>query len=559
MIHYKFMVVGLDGATFDLIQPWASAGKLPTFARLMAKGSWGYLQSTIPPMTAPAWTSFMTGKNPGKHGLYDWIQRHSGSYEVFPVTAAHCQAPAIWSLLSKSGRRVCILNVPMTFPPSQVNGLMISGLPAPSTLASITYPEDLLRKIERETGPYLLYPDPGQAYSDSGVDAFLERLYCTTENRFRVMDYLRMLEPWDFFMLVLNGTDTVQHAMWKFMDPNHPLHDPKKAKQYGDAILHFFQYVDSALDRLLKELDRETILMLMSDHGFGPFHKFIHVNNWLREQGWLQLKRNPKARLKSALFDSGFTPMKIYDLFMRVGMGAFKREVVRGRGQGLLRSLFLSFEDVDWLKSCAYSLGNVGQIRLNVKGREPWGVVEPGEQYEYVRETIIKRLVKLCDPTTGERVVEKIYRREEIYCGPKVDQAADIIFIPTRLEYFGFGEYEFGSNEVVESMKRGISGTHRLNGMILLYGEPIRSDTHIEGARLIDLAPTVLYLMGEPIPTDMDGCVIRQALLPEYADLQQIQNQFTNEVTLPPLIENELSELETQVITDRLRNLGYVG
>jgi predicted AlkP superfamily phosphohydrolase/phosphomutase len=555
----RILVIGLDGATFDLIEPWAEASHLPTFRRLLAEGAHGPVESTIPPMTGPAWTSFMTGKNPGKHGLYDWIYRHRDSYDVSPVTARHNKEATLWSLLSATGRRVCVFNVPMTFPPAPVNGLMISGMPAPSTKVTITYPPELLAEIEGQVGEYLLYPDPGQAYSDAGVDAFLDRLYRTTAVRLEVMDNLRKREAWDFFMLVFNGTDTVQHAMWKYMSPKHPLHDPAKFTKYGDAILHYFQYVDEALGQILAGLDDNTVLMLMSDHGFGPFHKFIHVNNWLRREGWLRIKRSPKPSLKAALFGLGFAPMKVYNVLMRFGLGALKREVVRGQGQGLLKKLFLSFDDVDWARTTAYSLGNVGQIRLNVRGREPQGLVEPGDEYEAVRDEIIARLWQMRDPKTGEQVVQEVYRREEVYWGDNVEQAADIVFIPTRMEYFGFGEYEFGSNEIIESMKRGISGTHRPNGICLLWGKPIRAGAEIEHARLYDLAPTILHLMGEPIPADMDGRVLAEALQPEYSRFQVSAVQHrTPGVSFVPA-GTDLSDEDEALVAERLRGLGYVG
>jgi predicted AlkP superfamily phosphohydrolase/phosphomutase len=561
----KVVVVGLDGATFDLINPWAEAGYLPNLRRLMVEGASGPVYSTIPPMTAPAWTSFMTGKNPGKHGLYDWIFRHKESYDVSPVTARHCHEPTLWSLLSESGQRVCVINVPMTYPPTAVDGLMISGMPAPSTNVTITYPESLLNELEQKLGEYLLYPDPGQAYSDSGVDAFLERLYRTTNCRFRVVASLRAREDWAFLMVVLNGTDTVQHSMWKFMSPEHPLHDPRRADKYGNAILKYFQYVDGSLGEIMASLDSDTVLMVMSDHGFGPFHKFIHLNNWLRQEGLLEIKRDPKARFKSTLFKLGFTPMNIYDWLMRFGLGALKREVVRGQGQGLLRAFFLSFDDVDWSRTIAYSLGNVGQIRLNVRGREPEGVVEPGVQYERVRSNIINRLWKLRDQETGEQVVQEVYRREEIYWGAKVDEAADIVFVPTRMEYFGFGEYEFGSHKLIERMKRGISGTHRFNGILLLWGEPIRAGAKLASAQLYDLAPTILHLMGEPVPSDMDGQVLTEVLKPEYAELQHLE-EAKEDPTLgetsqrsPTAPTNSLSSEDEELIIKRLRGLGYVG
>jgi len=549
--------VGLDGATFDLLRPWATQGHLSTLRRLMAEGAWGELRSTIPPMTAPAWTSFATGKNPGKHGLYDWIYRHRDGYDVSPVTAQHCTEPTLWFLLSASGRRVCTLNVPMTYPPQPINGMMISGMLAPSTRVTITYPAELLDEIEAEVGEYLLYPDPGQAYSDGSVDAFLKRLYRTGETRLRVFEYLRRREDWDFFMVVFNGTDTVQHAMWKHMSPDHPLHDPAKAHKYGDAILRYYQYIDQALGRITDSLDDDTVLIIMSDHGFGPFHKFIHVNNWLMQQGWLQIKRGVLAQLKAGLFHLGFSPMKVYNLLMRLGLGGLKREVVRGKGQGLLKTLFLSFSEVDWSRTVAYSLGNVGQIYLNVRGREPQGIVEPGEEYEALRNEIMAGLAELRDPTTGERVVQEIYRREEVYAGHHLERAADILFIPTRMEYFGFGEYEFGSNKIIERVERGISGTHRMNGVVLMWGEPVAPAVELQGANIYDLAPTILYLMGEPVPTDMDGRVLADGLQPVYADLSDLR--YKKLVATGATATDEQSADDEAIITERLRNLGYAG
>jgi predicted AlkP superfamily phosphohydrolase/phosphomutase len=512
----------------------------------------------------------MTGKNPGKHGLYDWIYRHKDSYDVSPVTAQHCHEPTLWQILGSAGRRVCVFNVPMTYPPKPVNGLVISGMPAPSKQVTITNPPDLLNEIEKEVGEYLLYPDPGQAYSDAGVDAFLDRLYRTTETRFKVMDYLRAREDWDFFMVVLNGTDTVQHAMWKYMSPDHPLHDPDKFSKYGDAILRYYQYVDQAIGEIVTGLGEDTTLMLMSDHGFGPFHKFIHVNNWLRRHGWLKIKRSPKSWVKATLFNLGFAPMRIYNLLMSVGLGKLKREVVRGQGQGLLKTFFLSFDDVDWPNSAAYSLGNVGQIRLNVRGREPQGFVEPGEHYEAVREEIIARLWEMRDPETGEQVVQEVFRREEIYSGQNLEQASDIVFIPTRMEYFGFGEYEFGSHKIIEPMERGISGTHRPNGIFLMRGKAIEPGVWLEGVQITDLAPSILHLLGLPTPEDMDGRVLSEVIDDEYVAFDEAQRLTSNEFDKKSsdddlltageeLTDEDLSDEDMEAIIDRLRGLGYVG
>lgn len=554
----KVIVIGLDGATFDLIKPWATAGYLPTLHRLLQAGAHGELRSTVPPMTAPAWTSFATGCNPGKHRLYDWIAREPDSYKFTPVTALDGTAPTLYTLLSEHGRSVVALNVPMTYPPTAVNGVMVSGMPTPSTNVTFTYPEQAYQDILDAVGDYILYPDPGEAYSDSGIDAFLERLYRCTDLRLRAFDYLRAREAAAFAMMVFNGTDTISHALWKFMDPQHPLHDPAKAARYGNAIRDYYRAVDGLLAPLVDDLADDTTLILMSDHGFGPFHKFIHVNNWLIEQGFMAVKPGLRARLKQRLFNLGFSPMNVYNTLMSLGFGKLKREVVRGQGQGLLKTLFLSFEDVDWERTAAYSLGNVGQIYLNVAGREPQGCVAPGAEYERVRDEIIARLGELRDPATGEKVVETVYRREEIYHGAQLERAPDIVFLPTRLEYFGFGEYEFGSHKIIEAMRRGISGTHRMNGIFLAYGKAIRPASETPNASLVDLAPTILHLMSVPIPEHMDGRVLEEVVAPDF--------------TPAPLADggawqgngrggngDGLSDEEKRIVAERLRGLGYVG
>ncbi len=557
----RCLIVGLDGATLDLVEPWVQAGRLPTLGRILAEGSYGPLRSVVPPMTAPAWMSFMTGKNPGRHGLIDWIARDVGAYSASPVTAEDAAEPTLWDILSQRGRRVCVYNVPMTYPPRPVNGILISGLPAPNKAVPLTYPAHWQAELDRLAGgEYILYPDPGRAYSDQGVAAFTQHLFASLESRLNLFEHLYRQEAWDVFMLVFNGTDTAQHALWKFLDPRHPLYRPTLAARYGDVVLRVYQRLDRWLGELLPTLGPETTLWLMSDHGFGPLHHFLHVNNWLRQAGFLHLAQTPRARFKGWLFARGFTPMAIYNGLMRLGLGALKREVVRGRGQGWLSRLFLSFQEVDWARTQAYSLGNVGQIYINLQGREPQGCVAPGAEYEAVRDRLITALRELRDPVTGEQVVEHIYRREELYQGAQLQRLPDILFLPTRLEYFGFGEFEFGSRHLVERVERGISGTHRMNGLVAAWGEPIRAGGRPQAAQLIDLAPTILHLLGEAIPRDMDGRVLHEMLTGAWSRPELVR--WSEPTAWSPAAAREqaaLSPEQTEALRQRFRDLGYAG
>lgn len=548
---HRTWIIGLDGATFDLITPWVEGGHLPAFGRLLDEGSWGEARSTIPPITGPAWTTFITGTNPGRHGIYDWVKRREDSYDFPPVTGDHRLQASLWQIASQAGKKVLALNIPMTYPPEDVNGLVLAGLPATRLTTS---PPELADEIISLIPDYVVYPDPGQAYSDQGIDAFLKRVSKANAGLKTLWQELIQREEWDIAMMVFNSTDVIQHAMWRFMDPTHPRHKQEEAEKYGNEILAVYQEMDRFLAEIMDSMDEDTTLMVMSDHGFGPFNKFFHVNSWLMEEGLLVLKKTPFALLKSALFKLGFSPMPIYEKMMQFGMGRFKREVVRGKGQGFLRKLFVSFDEVDWNKTKAYSYGNIGQIRINLKGREPEGIIEPGEDYDALMADIISRLEKIKDPETGELIIEHIYPREDIYSGDAFEAAPDILFLPLRLEYFGFGEYEFGDHRILAQVKHGISGTHRMNGICIVWGDKI-SKGKLQDVSLKDFAPTILHLSGLPIPAHMDGRPMIE-ILREDAGFPAPENG-------PPwegreFQEDDLSEDDEEKIRQRLRDLGYV-
>jgi len=562
--QYKIVIIGWDGATWDLMRPWVQAGELPTVARIMAEGAAGELTSVFPPTTAPAWTSMTTGTNPGKHGLLDWITRRPDGYESMPFTANYCTQKTMWELLSEAGRRVFTFNVPMTYPPRPLNGVVVAGLGAPTVDSQFTYPPEIYKEIVSVVGEYILHPNPGQPDSDSRVEAFLERLYRVTDIHLKTLEHLRAKEDWNSWMAVFSGTDAVQHVMWRFMDPNHPEYDPESSR-FGGEILRFYKHVDRVLGQLLDHLDEDTVLFLTSDHGFGPLAKWFHVNTWLLQEGLIVLKSDLRTRLKRRIFQLGFTPVNAYRLVKMVGLGQLKEEVTPGRGRGRLRALmpllFLSFDDVDWSRTRAYALGQIGPIYFNLKGREPQGIVEPGAEAEALRQEIVARLRQLRDPATGlAPVVGEIYRPEELYAGPHLSKAPDIVFSPRfedpRGQIPGFGEVDFGTNRAIAPMERGVSGVHRMNGIFLAFGKPIRPGVWLEGSRIVDVAPTALHLAGLPVPEDMDGRVLVEGLQPEYADPASIRKGPPAARSLADAAD-VLSAEEQAILEERLRGLGY--
>jgi predicted AlkP superfamily phosphohydrolase/phosphomutase len=545
----RVFVVGLDGATFDLIRPWAEQGKLPTFKRLMDHGAWGELTSTIPPVTASAWSSFITGKNPGAHGLFDFMQRKSGSYDLAPVSALDRDGRAVWDLVGESGKRVIVMNVPVTWPPQPTNGLLVTGMLTPRGATDFTFPRELASELHDQVGEYIIYSD--EVYSPGRGQVFLQALVHSSEQRTKAAEYLLLKYPWDFFVLVFPETDTVAHGLWSCYDPSHHEHDPAEAAQFRDGILSIYRHIDSLLERLTRNLDVDTTILLMSDHGHGPVRHFLYVNNYLARLGYLAFKPAPATQAKRLAFRLGLTPRTTYRMLLSIGLGKLRRTLDKRRGgRGLLKRFFLSFGDVDWSRTRAYSIGYIGEVHLNLKGREPQGIVEPGADYERTREEIITALCALKLPD-GHPLVEQLWKKEDIYHGAHLADAPDILFLPRNLETIAFGDFEFGSNKIIEP-SYGVSSSHRMNGILVASGAGIRSGTMPNQARLIDLAPTILHLLALPVPVDMDGRVLREILETSqpvaYGGLSEGRAASG---------EGYTEEEQAQVIA-RLQDLGYI-
>ncbi len=545
----KVLCIGLDGATFDLIRPWAESGRLPTFKKLMDDGAWSELRTTVPPVTASAWSSFMTGKNPGAHGLFDFMQRRDGSYDLAPVSVLDRDGKAVWDLIGETGKKVIVLNVPVTWPPQSVNGLLVTGMLTPRGVDDYTYPHSLAEELRAAIGEYVVYSD--EVYSKGRGRIFLDALKYSAEQRTRAAEYLITRYPWDFCMLVFPETDTVSHGLWSSSDSSHHEHDPAEAAKYRDGILQVYQHIDALLARLISKLQSPTSILIMSDHGHGPVRRFLYVNNYLAQRGYLQFKRTPATRLKQLAFRLGLTPRTVYRLLLAIGLGKLRRTLDKRRGgRGLLKRFFLSFGDVDWTRTRAYSIGYIGEVHINLRGREPQGIVAPGVEYERTRDEVMTALRALRGPD-GAPLVEHLWKKEELYHGAHLDRAPDILFLPRRLETIAFGDFEFGSNKIVEP-SYGVSSSHRMNGIFVASGAGIKNAGQFSGAEIVDLAPTILHLLGLPVPADMDGRVLRQALSDERA----VEYGGSSEGRAEP--SAGYSDEEEQQVIERLQDLGYI-
>ena len=543
------LVVGLDGATFDLIRPWAAAGHLPTLARLMQQGVHGELTSTLPPVTSPAWSSFMTGMNPGRHGVFDFIRRRPDGFDM--VNSSHIAAKTLWQLLSEAGRRVGVMAVPVTYPPSPVNGFMITGILSPRQ-AEITYPPGLLDRYEDELGPYRISPDV--QYTGGNEEAFVADLLALMERRARYALRLMQDHPWDFFMVHFVALDVAQHALWKLIDPSHPGTDAQAAQRYGGSLLALYQKADAILARLWEQLGPEDMLLVMSDHGFGPLHGTVNLNNFLMQQGFLHLKRDVATRLRYALFRRGITPSAAYGLLVKLGLQDVVVKVSK-RARNAVVGRFLSFSAVDWSRTQAYAMGHVGQVFINLRGREPQGSVEPGE-YEAVRGRVAAALRQIPHPLSGRPLVDEIIFQEQAYEGPYAGQGADLLPIMDGFRYIAFPMFA-SDTQLVAPQVRGDSGCHRLHGILMASGPAVRPGATLEGVRITDLAPTILYRLGLPVPADMDGRVLTEMFDPGFVRDTPVRRADAETLRQRP--EHEWQPDEAAEIEDRLRGLGYLG
>lgn len=546
----KVLILGLDGATFDLIHPFIAQGYLPNLKHLMAQGSWSELSSTVPPVTASAWTSFMTGKNPGKHGLYDFMQRRTNSYDLAPVSGFDRDGKTLWELAGEAGKTSIVMGVPVTYPPTPLNGLMVTGMLTPRGAPDYTYPPELKDEIAQAIGEYIVYSD--EVYSKGRGEIFLKALHYSIQQRAKTAAYLLHKYDWDLGVLVFPETDTVCHGLWWAYDNSHHQHNQENAEKFRDGILSIYQDIDSYIGELIASLPADTTFFVMSDHGHGPLRNFLYVNNFLKQRGYLKIKGAPAPRIKNLAFSAGLTPRTAYGMLLNMGLGNLRRTMDKRRGgRGLLKRFFLSLNDVDWQNTRAYSIGYIGEVHLNVKGREPQGIVAPGEEYERVRDQLVRDLRELIHPN-GMYLIDQIWKKEELYSGAHLDEAPDILFFPKNLETIAFGDFEFGSNKIVEP-SYGVSSSHRMNGILIATGEGIRAHQPIEPPpNLTDITPTVLHLMGVPVPRDMDGRVMQEILTARRA----VEYGGTSE--LERARGEAYSDEEEAEVMERLKDLGYI-
>lgn len=569
----KLLVIGVDSASFDLIDPWIKAGELPNFAKLVENGAHGKLRSVTPPMSPPAWTSFVTGKNPGKHGIFDFTMRKPGSHDIEFINARFRKADTIWRIMSDAGKRVCAIALPVSYPPEEINGAMISGIDTPGASGGVAdpsafHPRELYDEIFDSVGPYLISPNLFALENDQ-CDAIVEAALQTVDQKMKTARYMYRKEAWDCFMVVIGETDAVSHRLWQFHDPRSSFPGGLSSGWRGEnPLLRIYKAVDEHIGKLCGLASKDTSVVVMSDHGHGGnSEKALFLNAWLAEQGFLAFRQSAADRVFG-----GFS-RRILELAKEMGMRVLppelKKKILRKTKIAGKVEQALRFSHIDWEKTLAYSEEPpyFPNIWINLAGREPHGTVKPGEEKK-LRSRIIKALRDWKDPETGKPVVKAVHERENLYSGPFVEKSPEIVI---EWELDNGQSYLFKKSrpmgKALEPIRRidrrmmgkSKSGDHRQNGLMIASGNKIEKTGEITGARLVDLAPTILYLADVPVPSDMDGKVLAGLFSETHLESQPIRYEDGNRTRTDNTEEPaEFTEDEEAAIRERLQGLGYI-
>lgn len=544
--HSKLLIIGLDGLNWAIVDRLNEVGSMPTLARLKNEGAWGTLTSVVPTQSATAWASFLTGQNPARHGVLDFMVRHAdGTYhhsKPHPSTT-------LWHYLGIAGLRVGVLNFPVTYPPDPVNGFLISGMLTPKGRA-FTHPLKLGEELLTAVPGYRLDLE-WQLYR--GRDqALLRDLTDMTRQKVDALRYLRARFEVDCLAVAFVGPDRLQHGLLRYLDPDHPDYYEAEGTALKDPILEFYAVLDDSLRQVLAGVDESTTLLILSDHGFQSVRWQFRVDDWLAQHGWLA-RQTQRSRLER--FVRRFDTPRVQ---------AIRRRLVKDISRHF--GTFAPGGTLDWSRTVAFSPWFRQQgIRLNVQGREPHGIVVLGTQYEQLRTQIRQALLETTEPQSGQRVVDRVWFREELFDGQFFEELPDLVFELRP---------GFTASPVQQRLWEPTgwaSGDHSLEGLFLAWGRGVEAG-RIGGASLLDIAPTAIHLLGQPIPAEMDGKVLVDALGAPFLATNPIRMAEPGAYTRPgnggvaPVLpaasevpdSQALTQEEESDLQERLRGLGYL-
>ena len=552
----KVFILSLDGATFDVIDPLVAQGCMPNIGALISQSVASELESVVPPVTAPAWTSFMTGKQPNKHGIFDFAAFSESTYSWSINNASHVQSRTLWQILSDKGKRVVVLNLPYTYPTYEVNGILVSGWDAPLSDASFSYPPEISSEILQMFPDYktnLWVSELQPLESDEEFDEFVRRLKTGFEQQAKFALELLQRQPWDVFMVHFQQTDWIQHKLWKYIEQacKDPKDDSAPVRETRNCYRRFDELSGTLLERA-SGIGATTIVL--SDHGFGPLRGSIPANGYLQKWGYLSTSNQPNSRLsglKETIRKSPLKPVaKLYSSVSQAKAKLERRKTTQKHDSWADNAgevLGARGAQWDWsrTKAAAIYAYLTGFVYVNRVGRGLHGVVTP-EEYETLVSDLIRKFRELRHPQTKLPLLQEVVRCSDLY--PAISETVlvpDLALIPAD----GYG-FSFSLNDAPSPPSN--EGTHRHNGVLIAGGSAIRRPGQDFRPHLVDLAPTVLHLLDLPVPSDMDGRVLEEILVSS----QKVR--YEDPGVAAPHATGGYSREESELIEQRLKGLGYL-
>jgi len=513
----KVVIVGLDAATWNVLIPLIRNKKLPNLDFLLKMGSFGTLESTVPPVTGCAWLSMATGLNPGKTGVIDFLKKDN-NFGLTPVNSSYFRNRSFWDIISQKGKICVLLDYPMVYPAYPLNGATVSTWGGKLD----TFPKKLKREIQDLVGDYdIIVPYHDDKYDD--IDLFIHDLNIALEKKIKVTEYLLEHLNWDLFVNVISFTDWIQHRMWHYIDKNHPLYVEAESRRIWRYFIDFWKRIDNIIDKMLKYTD---YMIIVSDHGMGPQYGCFNLSKWLEKKGYIARKRSLKLIFKRLLSPIANTSLK-----------NVLPEEVKKKGRTFLSVV----TTINLSKSKVYVIGHTipfGAIYINSKHHNPKGIVNE-EEYEELKRTIIYSLLNLKDDINRD-VEVTVYDTKKTYSGNKIKSLPDIIF--TINDWSCVIVKDFKANFLYKDApySNRHTGSHRLNGIFLAYGPDIKNEFEAKGLKIYDVAPTILHMFNAPIPKGIDGRVLTEIFKPEseiarrkpkYADTSYCERKTLEDIT----------------------------
>jgi predicted AlkP superfamily phosphohydrolase/phosphomutase len=531
----RVVVLGLDGATWDLLRPLADQGVMPNLGRALERGARGRLRSCLPPYSAPAWTTIATGTNPGRHGIFDFWEA-AGPGERRPVSARSARGSRLWDVASAAGRRVHVVNVPVSYPPAQVNGSFVSGMMTPGEGAPYTHPPELKAALKALPGGY--EADPYAA----GLTGrpFIEQTHHWIRQKERAVQHLLRDGAWDLLFTVIQAPDPLQHKFWSVLDPDDPRHDRERARELLPALHEAYRRCDEVLGARMALAEHGALLLVISDHGFGRYEKLLYVNRVLQDAGLL-VRSGPARRRSSRL-----SARRVIALARRLDVLGVEGRLPTAAKERLARRVDRALAPpVDWSETVAYAGSGSGEC-VFVAGHVP------AREREHVARRAIEALCSVRDPDTGAPVLEGAYRREELYRGSELARLPDVLID------FGERPYLASDRLAVPDLFEPLpldagGGRHRRNGILLALGPDV-DPCDLPDADIADVCPTVLHALDLPVPEGLDGRVLERLVGAE----RPVRTASPPAEAEPEAEQAAYSAEEAAAIDASLRGIGYL-